>query len=63
MIRDMWKGGGKKEENERMKERKEGKKAKEERKRREEIKEGRVKQRMDRILTVKVYVNIITNKK
>ena len=56
MIRDMWKGGGKKEENERRKERKE-------RKRREEIKEGRVKQRIDRIFTAKVYVIVITNKK
>ena len=53
MIRDMWKGGGKKEENERRKERK----------RREETKEGRVKQRMDRIFTAKVYVIVITNKK
>ena len=46
-----------------MKEGKKGRKERKERKRREEIKEGRVKQRMDRIFTAKVYVKVITNKK
>ena len=53
----MLKGGGKKEENERRKERKERKKAK------GGNQGSRVKQRIDRIFTAKVYVIVITNKK